>query len=477
MKAFMYLWSILITVTFFGSCSDVYDNIKRFSPEEIVYPAGFDTIGWKLGYERVEFDLNKGGRVPSDQMKLGKAKKTVIEYDDERIVIDSVCSWVNISGLNEMRLYHFTIYTEDQYGDKSIPQKVQLTPFTKTDLELLSLVPPNITESTSAAIIEWSVPIESDLYEFFSYTYEYTDKDGQKHSGEGENNLPIFFVENVLLGVEVPVKITAKILPKIGGISLLDTIPAWETSYNLRISEAAKPAIFLKTPLPATIINIKNNEFPVEFSWTKVPEAIGYFLKISRNREFPNDASTKTLDLGDESSYLLTENIANDQIFADFDPINSITTYYWQVAPKEQTSSIRLQTRILNYKIGDLVQEYVDDTDEATIYTGNTTGTIYEDIYYNNTCNVLFNGASLQFTFKGRYIAWHGLYNTDLGRALIYIDDELVADINCYGYRHTEKLFEKLWLSDDTHTIRIEATNGPLVHDYFVYVHDMTKDN
>ncbi|MDR2627363.1 MAG: DUF4998 domain-containing protein, partial [Dysgonamonadaceae bacterium] len=450
MKAFMYLWSILIATTCFSSCSDVYDNIKKFSPEEIVYPAGFDTIGWKLGYERVEFDLNKGGRVPSSQMKLGKAKKTVIEYDDERIVIDSVCSWVNISGLNEMRLYHFTIYTEDQYGDKSIPQKVQLTPFTKTDLEILSLVPPNVTESTSAAIIEWSVPIESDLYEFFSYTYEYTDKDGQKHSGEGENNLPSFFVENVLSDVEVPVKITAKILPFIGGVPILDTIPAWETSYNLRISEAAKPAIFLKTPLPATVIDIKNQVFPIEFSWTKVPEAIGYSLKISKNRDFPNDASTKTLDLGDENSYLLTENMAKDQIFADFDPISSTTTYYWQIAPKEQTTSIRLQTRILNYKIGDLVQKHVDDADGANIYTGSTGGPIPDDFYYNSTCMVLFQGASLKLTFKGRYIAWYGLYNTDLGRASIYIDDELVADVNCYGNRRVEKLFEKIWSSDDT---------------------------
>lgn len=470
MKHLYIIWSVLIVATIFYSCSDVYDNIKKFSPEEIVYPAGFDTLGWKLGYERVEFDLKKGGRVPSSQMKLGKAKKTVIEYDDKRIVIDSVCSWVSISGLNELRLYHFTIYTEDQYGDKSIPQEVQLTPFTKTDLDVLSLVPPNVTESTSAAIIEWGAPIESDLYDFFSYSYEYADRDGQMHRGEGENNLPSFLVENVLPGVEIPIKITAKILPKIGGNPILDTIPAWETSYNLRISEAAKPAIFLKTPLPSTTINVKNNEFPVEFSWAKVPEVTGYSLKISKNRDFPNDATTKTIDLGDASSYLLTEDVAKNQAFADFDPLSSITPYYWQIAPKEQTASVRLQTRILNYKIGDLVQENVDDNDGANIYSGNV-WTAGEGIYYNNSCHVMANGASLQFTFKGRYIAWHGLYNTDLGVAKIFIDDEFVADVNCNGYRRTEKLFEKLWPSDDTHTIRIEA-NGALVHDYFAYIYE-----
>jgi hypothetical protein len=468
----LYTWSIVaVAATIFSSCSDIYDNIKKFSPEEIVYPATFDTVGWKQGYERVEFDLNKGGRVPSSQMKLGKAKKTVIEYDSNRMVIDSVCSWINVSGLTEQRLYHFTIYTEDQYGDKSIPKEVQLTPFTKIDLDVLSLVPPNVTESTSAAIVEWGAPIESDLYDLFSYTYEYADKDGQKHSGEGEGNLPSFLVENVRLGVEVPIKITAKILPYIGGIPLLDTISAWETSYNLRISEAAKPAIFLKTPLPSAIINIRNNEFPIEFSWAKVPEAIGYSLKISKNRDFPNDASTRTIDLGDAGSFLMTEDIAKNLAFTDFDPISSSTAYYWQIAPKEQTTSIRLQTRIINYKIGDLVQENFDDTDAANIYTGNVTGTLYEDLYYNHTCNVLLNGSSVEFTFRGRYIAWHGLYNTDLGVAKIYIDNEWVADKNCNGNRRTEKLFEKLWSSDETHTIRIEA-NGALVHDYWVVVHE-----
>jgi hypothetical protein len=330
------------------SCSDIYDNIKELSPQEVVYPAKFDSIGWKLGYERVEFDLNSGGRIPSGEMKLGKAKKTVIEYDDQQVVIDSVCSWVSVGGLTEARIYRFSIYTEDQYGNKSIPQTAQVTPYTKSDLDALSLVPPNITESTSAAMIEWGAPIESDLYDLFGYNYEYTDQDGQKHEGGEESNLPSFLVENVQMGVEVPIKIMAKVLPKVGGEAILDTVIA-EITYDLRISEAANPAIFLKLPLPSVVIDVRDEDFsPVEFSWAKVPEATGYVLKISRNRDFPAE-STQSIDVGDASSYILTKEDAMELLFTDYDRANPNTTYYWQVAPSEQTAPVRLQSRNINY--------------------------------------------------------------------------------------------------------------------------------
>jgi hypothetical protein len=48
----------------------------------------------------------EAGRIPSSQIHMGKAKKTVIECadftePDHRRVIDSICSWVNITGLTQ----------------------------------------------------------------------------------------------------------------------------------------------------------------------------------------------------------------------------------------------------------------------------------------------------------------------------------------------------------------------------------------
>lgn len=104
-------------------CKGMYDNLEKYAKEDI-YPAKYDTIIGQVGYERVEIDLLKAGRIPSSKIYMGKAKKTVVEYDDKRIVIDSVVSWVNITGLTVSKLYRFKVYTEDEYGNRSVPLSI-----------------------------------------------------------------------------------------------------------------------------------------------------------------------------------------------------------------------------------------------------------------------------------------------------------------------------------------------------------------
>lgn len=470
MKRLYYLWSMLISLLLLNSCTDIYDNIKDFSPEELVYPAGFDTIGWKLGYERVEFYLNKRGKVSSSEMKLGKAKKTIIEYDDQRIVIDSVCSWVNVPGLKEQRLYHFKIYTENEHGDKSIPREASLTPYTKTDLDVLSLVPPRVIESKSAAVVEWTTPIESDLYKFFGYTAEYTDKDGQVQTFEG-GKLPSFLIENVRAGIEIPIKINAKILPYSGGKPLLDTIPQWETYFNLRISESAKSAIFLKSPSPTDIIDIYKDDFPVEFSWTKVEEASSYLLKFSKSHDF-DPSSTTTIEVGNEGSYFMSKDEAMNKVFVDYDPITSPDEFFWKVEPKNQTAPVRIQSRAINYKHskGNMIHEYIESNDPRTQYIGNFIHISEPGTFHNTDATMAFGSFSVNFT--GRYIAWYGLTNTDLPIVKIYIDGELVEEKNLYGERQIRKLFEKYWDSDGNHTIQVVTPSWVMVHDYLLCVRE-----
>jgi hypothetical protein len=105
--------ALLLTVllTAFASCSDIYDNIEDYVNGEKVYADKLDgIIRIQVDYERVEIDLMTAGRIPSSQIIMGKAKKTVIECEDfaepdHRRVIDSVCSWVNITGLTQLKLY------------------------------------------------------------------------------------------------------------------------------------------------------------------------------------------------------------------------------------------------------------------------------------------------------------------------------------------------------------------------------------
>ncbi|MDR1676683.1 MAG: DUF4998 domain-containing protein, partial [Tannerella sp.] len=256
------VYVVFAVLAAFVSCSDIYDNITKHENVGKIYADKLDgIINVQVGYERVEIDLMKAGRIPASRIVMGKAKKTVIECEDftepgHRRVIDSVCSWVNITGLTELKMYQFTIYTEDEFGNSSIPYKAEAMPYTAENLNALELLPPGVIESTSAALIEWKEPLSSKLHDFFRYRYEYTDKDGIVHTGGDEGDVPSFLLENVRQGQDINIKLSCRIVPKLlDGITgnyypILDTIDWQPQAIRLNISSDAKPAIFLKTPGP-----------------------------------------------------------------------------------------------------------------------------------------------------------------------------------------------------------------------------------
>ncbi|MDR3244926.1 MAG: hypothetical protein LBT50_00655, partial [Prevotellaceae bacterium] len=102
------------------SCNDTFDNIKEFDVKEIVYPGHYDTAYTTVGFERVEIDLSQAGRISAEQMNLGKATQTVVEFTnngkDTTIIFPEVRSWVNVAGLTQPNMYQFKIYTADEYG-------------------------------------------------------------------------------------------------------------------------------------------------------------------------------------------------------------------------------------------------------------------------------------------------------------------------------------------------------------------------
>lgn len=221
MKQFSLL--LFFTLLFF-SCNDMYDNINEFADKEIVYPGHFDSPTGKIGFERVEIDLLKAGRIPSSEIHLGKAAKTHIEYGEQTLIIDSVCSWVNITGLTEVNIYRFVICSMDAYGNKSVPVEISLIPYTATDLNTLDLLPPSVSGSEGGAIVEWKNALSSSLFYFCSYTYEYFDKDNQSHTGGGENDKPQIPIENVAKGEPVTLTMNCRIVPRVVDIPILDTL-------------------------------------------------------------------------------------------------------------------------------------------------------------------------------------------------------------------------------------------------------------
>jgi hypothetical protein len=215
---------IAIASILYASCSDLYDNIKDFAGEEIVYPAHFDTIYARPGYERIELYLSSLGKVPSSQMNLGKAKRTVVEYDDKTLEFDSVCSWVAIKDLTQPRLYRFKVYTEDEHKNRSTPKEIALSPYTSLEKETLVVPYPNsIATSASSAVIEWSNGLTSKGMEYRGLIYSYVDKDNETRTGTKWNSAQ-FFINNLEPGKEVTVNMRYWVIPRIEGANILDSV-------------------------------------------------------------------------------------------------------------------------------------------------------------------------------------------------------------------------------------------------------------
>jgi len=236
---------ILLFSHYFVSCSGIYDNVEKYASRETIYVEPLDgIIRVQIGYERVEIDLMKEGRIPSSMIKKAKAKYTVFECvdftePDHRRVIDSVCSWINVTGLTELKNYQFTIYLEDEYGNRSLPLKTDVKPYTVENRDALSIIAPTITEYVSSALIEWENPISAKTLTVLSYAYRYTDRDGTERTGNGDGDKPSIHVENIEKGKNVPVTITCRIIPTIMSFEgiytpILDTI-YWQTVVNVLI--------------------------------------------------------------------------------------------------------------------------------------------------------------------------------------------------------------------------------------------------
>jgi hypothetical protein len=216
---------LFVTVFIFAvSCTGMYDVAEDFLGE-VIYPAKFDTIYGRLGLERVEIDLMKAGRLPAGKMYLGKAVKTVVECNGERLkVYDSLCSWVNITGLNTTKLYRFRIYTEDDRGNRSIPQELPVVPFVTQDIQALEVPAPRITVSPASAIIDWPNGLNSVIMEFVSLDFKYTDRDGIERTGQSGGS-PRIFVGNLEPNSERSLTIDYTVRPILSnGDRLLDEV-------------------------------------------------------------------------------------------------------------------------------------------------------------------------------------------------------------------------------------------------------------
>lgn len=230
---------LILVLPFFANCSKMNDNIEKYAGE-IVYPAGYDTIIGNVGFERVELKLLKAGIIPSKNINLGNARKTLIEYDSIKLTLDSLVSVISIPDLKLPKLYRFKVYTLDQYGNKSVPQEIALIPYTKDDLSNLTFSLPQVLTSPTSAVLSWPSGLSSILLDYYGLKFSYKDKDGVEHTGESADN-PRIFMNNLKPGEPANIDITYKVVPKVNGAPIIDTL---EATRSIPISLPTSSSIF-----------------------------------------------------------------------------------------------------------------------------------------------------------------------------------------------------------------------------------------
>ena len=230
-----YFVIIFVIAAFFASCDGMYDNIEKYASEETMYPVRYDTIFFASGFERVEIDLLKAGRLPSSRMNM-RASKTIIEVHGEEFprIIDTVASWVNLTGLTQPRVYRVTVFTEDEHGNRSLPMEIEVTPYTTVDLEAIRVTEPRIIATPYSATLFWR-NLNSPLMEFVDMVFEYTDVFNEIQKDSTDYN----FLDMVNLApLEIStVDVTYRIRPLFNGEPILDVLPYSQT-FSLRTLSA-----------------------------------------------------------------------------------------------------------------------------------------------------------------------------------------------------------------------------------------------
>jgi hypothetical protein len=170
---------------------------------------------------------------------------------------------------------------------------------------------------------------------FYSYEYEYKDRNNVSHTGGGDGDFPSFFVEDLRKGETTTINMKCRIRPILNGRLIMDTIE-WKPTVAVNISNEAIPALFLKSPAAGVAIYT-----PAKFEWTMTEEINDYTFKLSRNAGFPPE-ETFSVDVGNIGEYEL-DTVTNNELVARYG-VRGLN-YYWTVVPTTSNSNVRTQSR------------------------------------------------------------------------------------------------------------------------------------
>ncbi|MDR2424375.1 MAG: hypothetical protein LBD59_06585 [Prevotellaceae bacterium] len=247
MKHIFKLMMPALVVFAVAACGGQYDDIADYATKETVYPAGYEAPVVRAGLERLEIDLfpslkDKNGnylRPKSKDIYLGKAKRTIVEYEGKTVPFDSVCSWLNITGLTESKVYTFKIYTEDENYNRSLSVTAFGTPYTSAERATLVAPQPMVLPTPYTAELNWQNGLSSGVVNIIGMEYSYIDADGAAVRQTADPESTRLNITNLTENGTTRVAIKYNVVPLLFSERILDDFPLYDTVAVKTISAAA----------------------------------------------------------------------------------------------------------------------------------------------------------------------------------------------------------------------------------------------
>lgn len=288
------LFLTAVVAMLFASCGDdQYSNIHDYVSKETIYPGKYDFAKAKIGIEAVEIDLLEAGRIPHSEVKLGKAVRTVVEYDNEVIEYPDLRSWVRIEGLTRPKMYNFRIYTMDDFGNKSVPVELDepVMPYFPSDIANLVMPDPRIIFSRFGVTMIWPPSLIDKMMLHNGSEFEYIDPTGEHHEGSVGAYGQVL-VKNSFPGDLVTIDLAHSVIPVINGAPIADVVTLKQRVDLLVprfipwVNVAENARVLADSEIGGNIAKNAVNDDPDEY-WMSADNNDDHWIEIDLGAGFP----------------------------------------------------------------------------------------------------------------------------------------------------------------------------------------------
>lgn len=102
-----------------SSCDKMEDNYMQYLEQEKIYPPKVTNLLVYEGLREVSLTWDN----PAGSL----AKKILVDYEDDSLLIENMVDSVYIGNL-EIKGYNVSVYTLDEYNNKSVPETTTISP-------------------------------------------------------------------------------------------------------------------------------------------------------------------------------------------------------------------------------------------------------------------------------------------------------------------------------------------------------------